>query len=158
MTAIPLILCGQFEEMGKVFKEAVQPDFEVVYFTDSLTGGLVDIPLVLKGEIPTSASSTTPKVGTGNLVHGIPRAIVVGAPYDDGWIAALGKELSDAGIKPVPVLKPEARPGQAHGHAVVKMEPGAVDVKKSAERAVKVLKKLEEEGKLEDGEGGVFVY
>lgn len=28
MSAIPLILCGQSEEAGKAFTEAVQPDFE----------------------------------------------------------------------------------------------------------------------------------
>ncbi|KAI1373265.1 hypothetical protein F4677DRAFT_448595 [Hypoxylon crocopeplum] len=150
--ATPLILCGQFEEVGKAFKEAAQPDFEVVYFVSSPQAGLSDIPQVLKGEVLTLAFTGGSKVGTGNVALGAPKAVVVGATYDDAWVEALRKELAAAG-KPVPILKAELPDKAAAGEA-----PTPDKGKEAAVRAIRALKKLEGEGKLDGGDDGVYTY
>ncbi|KAI1099344.1 hypothetical protein F4804DRAFT_349442 [Jackrogersella minutella] len=148
MSVIPLILCGQFEEVGKAFSEAVKPDFEVVFFTTSPQSALADIPLVLKGEIPSGGA-----VGTGDLSHGSPRAVVVGAQaYDDAWVEAARHELRAAG-KRVPFLKPDLSAAPAAGG-----QGGGDRAKAVAERVVKALRKLEGEGKLDGEDDGVYVY
>ncbi|KAI1383674.1 uncharacterized protein F4822DRAFT_84507 [Hypoxylon trugodes] len=166
MSVTPIILCGQFESVGKAFSEAVKPDYEVVYFATSPQSGLTDIPQVLSGQIPTAASvpgtnkiGNGTKVGSGNLIHGIPKAIVLGAvTYDDEWIESLRKEIPDG--KQVPVLKREFDSSAAAvgsgGATPVGSEKGKVEA--AAERAIEVLKKLEEEGKLEGGDEGVYDY
>lgn len=125
--------------------------FIVVHFVNSPQAGLQDIPLVLNGEIPTSAAATGGKVGSGNLSLGIPRVVVVGATYDDIWIESLRKEVVAVG-KHVLVLKPDL------GGGVAPPKPSAEQAKVAAERAVKVLKKLEEEGKLDTEEDTIYLY
>ncbi|KAI2472446.1 hypothetical protein F4781DRAFT_361814 [Annulohypoxylon bovei var. microspora] len=147
MSVIPFILAGQFEEVGKAFSEAVKPDFEVVYFTTSPQSALTDIPLVLKGEIPTPSS----KVGSGNLAHGTPKAVVVGAQvYDDAWLEAARQELRAAG-KRVPFLKPDTTGAQGGGSQGDRAQA-------AAERVAKALRKLEGEGKLDGEDDGVYIY
>ncbi|KAI1205820.1 uncharacterized protein F4807DRAFT_464281 [Annulohypoxylon truncatum] len=151
MSVIPFILAGQFEEVGKAFSEAVKPDFEVVYFTTSPQTALTDIPLVLKGEIPTPSS----KVGSGNLANGSPKAIVVGAQaYDDTWIEAARQELHAAGKK-VPILKPDVTGAQGGGVGAGSQGDRA---QAAAERVATALRKLEAEGKLEGSDDGVYIY
>ncbi|KAI0889541.1 uncharacterized protein GGS22DRAFT_1015 [Annulohypoxylon maeteangense] len=151
MSVIPFILAGQFEEVGKAFSEAVKPDFEVVYFATSPQSAVTDIPLVLKGEIPTPSS----KVGSGNLVHGTPKAVVIGAQvYDDTWIEAVRQELHAAG-KQVPFLKPDVTGAQGGGVGAGSQGDRA---KATAERVTTALKKLEGEGKLDGNDDGVYVY
>ncbi|KAI5861584.1 hypothetical protein GGS23DRAFT_598363 [Durotheca rogersii] len=160
MTATPLILCGHSEDLGNVFKEVLQPDYEVVHFVSSPKAGLVEIPLVLKGEIPTPAGGGGgggSRVGTGNLALGAPRAVVVGAAYDDAWVASLRKDVAAAGLKAVPVLKPEAE--APYGLAPAPRTPDAV--RKGAARAARALRQLEADGKLDPAakdEPGVYVY
>lgn len=123
----------------------------VVYFVTSPQTGLIEIPLLLKGEVPTSASAPGgTNVGTGNLSIGAPKAIVVGITYDNAWIAAAHKEIAAAG-KHIPILKPDVSAGGAAA-------PSAEKAKVVAERAVKVLRKLEEEGKLDGGDDGIYSY
>ncbi|XXG95100.1 Aspartate aminotransferase, cytoplasmic [Hypoxylon texense] len=156
MSVIPLILAGHFEDVGKTFQEAIQPDFDVVYFVTSPQAGLADIPAVLKGEIPTSAAAagSRHKVGSGNLAHGTPRAVVVSGSYDDAFVERLRQEIAAVG-KAVPILKLD-RSGAPAGAAGAK--PAAEKTKAVAERAVKVLKKLEDEGKLDGDDDGVYSY
>ncbi|KAI4867984.1 hypothetical protein F4820DRAFT_171067 [Hypoxylon rubiginosum] len=156
MSVIPLILAGHFEEVGKTFQEAVQPDFDVVYFATSPQAGLADIPVVLKGEIPTSAAATGNKVGSGNLAHGIPRAVVLSGSYDDAFVERLRKAIAAVG-KAVPILKLEHSAGATAG-AAGGAKPTADKTKAVAERAVKALKKLEDEGKLDGEDDGVYSY
>ncbi|KAI1775742.1 hypothetical protein F4818DRAFT_386713 [Hypoxylon cercidicola] len=154
MSVIPLILAGHFEEVGKTFAEAVQPDFDVVHFVASPQAGLADIPVVLRREIPTSAATGgASQVGSGNLAHGIPRAVVLGASYDDAFVERL-REATAAGGKPVPILKPE-HPAAGSAPAT---KPAAEKTKAVADRVVKVLRKLEGEGKLDGGDDGVYSY
>ncbi|KAI1452757.1 hypothetical protein F4805DRAFT_462477 [Annulohypoxylon moriforme] len=151
MSVIPFILAGQFEEVGKAFSEAVKPDFEVVYFATSPQAALTDIPLVLKGEVPTPSS----KVGSGNLVNGPPKAVVIGAQaYDDAWIEAARQELRATG-KRVPFLKPDVAGAQGGGVGAGSQGDRA---KEAAERVITALKKLEDEGKLEGNDDGVYIY
>ncbi|OTA97402.1 hypothetical protein M434DRAFT_26706 [Hypoxylon sp. CO27-5] len=153
MSVTPVILCGQFEELGKAFADGLKPDFEVIYFTTSPTSALADILTVLKGSIPTSTTSST-LVGSGNLSHGSPKAIIVSAAlYDDVWIEAARQELRAAG-QHLAILKPDLS-GCVDGSA----EKGSADkAKAAAEHAVKVLRKLEDEGKLEGEDDGVYAY
>ncbi|KAI6084867.1 hypothetical protein F4821DRAFT_261582 [Hypoxylon rubiginosum] len=152
MSVIPLILAGQFEEVGKTFQEAIQPQgFDVVHFVASTQGALADIPVVLKGEIPTSAAVTGSKVGSGNLAHGVPRAVVLSGAYDDAFVDRLHKEIAAAG-QPVPILKLDA------GAKAAGAKPTAEQTKAVVDRAVKVLKKLEGEGKLDGGDNGIYTY
>ncbi|KAI0148296.1 hypothetical protein F4776DRAFT_660468 [Hypoxylon sp. NC0597] len=152
MSVTPVILCGQFEELGKAFSDGLKPDFEVIYFTTSATSALADIQTVLKGSIPTSTSSST-LVGSGNLAHGAPKAIVVSAAlYDDAWVDAARQELRAAG-RHVPILKPDLS-GCVDGVTAA----DKAKAKAAAEHAVKVLRKLEDEGKLEGDEDAVYVY
>ncbi|KAI1413804.1 hypothetical protein F5Y13DRAFT_23609 [Hypoxylon sp. FL1857] len=150
MSVTSLILLGQYEESGKVFSDALKPNYEVVHFSTSPTAALADILTVLKGSIPTSATSST-QVGTGNLSHGAPKAIIIAASlYDDAWIAAARAEVAAAG-KHVVFLKPDASSDHAG--------KGTADkTKVAAEHAVKVLRKLEGEGKLDGDDDGVYVY
>ncbi|XDG09898.1 hypothetical protein ABKA04_009513 [Annulohypoxylon sp. FPYF3050] len=151
MSTISFILAGQYEEVGKAFSEAIKPDFEVVHFSTSPQAALTDIPLVLKGEIPTPAS----KVGSGNLSNGAPKAIVIGAQaYDDAWIEATRQELAASGKK-IPFLKPTATGNQGH---VVGTGSQGERAKVAAERVATALKKLEAEGKLDGNDDGVYVY
>ncbi|KAI2619170.1 hypothetical protein GGR54DRAFT_640104 [Hypoxylon sp. NC1633] len=154
MPAIPLILCGKYEEVGKAFKEAVQPKYEVIYFVTSAETGIVDIPQVLKGDFLTLGFSSGNKVGTGNATLGVPRAVVVvGGTYEDAWVESLRKEIGSGG-KGVPILKPDVSThGEAHGE-----KPTADSGKVAGERALKVLKKLEEEGKLDSKDDGLYLY
>ncbi|OTB01118.1 hypothetical protein M426DRAFT_224002 [Hypoxylon sp. CI-4A] len=157
MSVIPVILLGQFEEVGKAFADAVKPNFEVIHFTTTPAAALSEIPLLLKGEIPAAATTTSasakPKVGTGNLIHGAPKAIVIGAPtYDEAFVESARKELAVLG-KSVPILKPDSGVGAAKHDG-----PSAEKAALAAERAVSVLKKLDDEGKLDGDDDGVYVY
>ncbi|KAI0837818.1 hypothetical protein F5Y06DRAFT_64951 [Hypoxylon sp. FL0890] len=156
MSVTPVIVCGQSEEVGKAFSHALKPDFEVIYFTTSPDSALTDIPTVLKGSIPTSTSSST-LVGSGNLSHGTPKAVIISAPaYDDLWVVALRQELLQMAGKHVIILKPDAS-GYADGGAVG--DKAAADkAKVAAEHAVKLLNKLDDEGKLDGDEDGEYVY
>ncbi|KAI2640854.1 hypothetical protein GGS26DRAFT_180258 [Hypomontagnella submonticulosa] len=152
-SATPVILCGHFEEVGKAFSDGLQPNFEVVFFTTSPQSSLTAIPQVFAGTIPSSSTGST-KIGTGNLSHGLPKAVVVvaGSPatyYDDAWVERARKEISTSG-KRVPILKPDNNPGTAHQQ----QEKAAA----AAERAAKALKKLADEGKLDGEDDGVYHY
>ncbi|KAI1765382.1 hypothetical protein GGR53DRAFT_490218 [Hypoxylon sp. FL1150] len=148
---LPFILAGHFEEVGKTFQEAVQPQgFDVVHFVTSPQAGLADIPIVLRGEIPTSVTGGN-KVGSGNLAHGTPRAVVLSGSYDDAFVERLRKEIAAVG-RSVPILKLE------HAGAAAQTKPTADQTKAVADRAVKALKKLEDEGKLDGDNDGVYSY
>lgn len=119
----------------------------VIHFVSSPEEGLVDIPKILKGEAPSSG----PKCGTGNYAE-LPKALVIGAKYDDAWIMELrdkGKEIG--GIKPLPLLKPDLQGAQVGLPSVEK-------AKAAAERALKVLTQLKTEGKLNGEEKGIFLF
>ncbi|KAH9883817.1 hypothetical protein F4778DRAFT_788282 [Xylariomycetidae sp. FL2044] len=150
--AIPIVLCGKFEEMGKLFKDAVEPDFEVIHFISSPEQGQADIPLLLSG----STAPTTPSpVGTGDYTQP-PRAVVVGPNYDDAWIEALRAQM---GALQVPVLKPDLGGNSQGPPSAGAAAPGPEMAKMAAQRALVVLNKLGGEGKLASkGEGGVWVY
>ncbi|KAI1090298.1 hypothetical protein F5B19DRAFT_494581 [Rostrohypoxylon terebratum] len=151
MSTISFILAGQYEEVGKAFSEAIKPDFEVVYFATSPQAALNDIPLVLKGEVPTPSS----KVGSGNLANGAPKAIVIGTQaYDDAWIEAARQELAVTGKK-IPFLKPNVTGSQG---PIAGAGSQGERAKVAAERVATALKKLEAEGKLDGNDDGVYVY
>ncbi|KAI1340274.1 hypothetical protein F5Y15DRAFT_53137 [Xylariaceae sp. FL0016] len=129
--AIPIILCGKYESMGEMFKEAVQPDIEVTKFISSPEEGLAEIPQLMN-----SASSP-------------PQAVVVGATYDDAWIGDLQSKIPG-----LTVLKPNVAGGAGSGAG----QPSAEMAKVAAQRAVGVLNGLKGEGKLGSGAGGVVIY
>ncbi|KAI0021606.1 hypothetical protein F4780DRAFT_778392 [Xylariomycetidae sp. FL0641] len=128
-----IILCGKFEEMGKIFKETIQPEFEVTQFHTSPDAALSGITEAL--------SSASP-----------PAAIVVGATYDDAWIASV---KGAAGSLPVPLLKPDVQGAAA---ATGGAGPGPEMAKMAAQRAKKTLAGLQAEGKLGKGDAGVVMY
>ncbi|KAI0380403.1 hypothetical protein F5Y04DRAFT_281786 [Hypomontagnella monticulosa] len=147
----PVILCGHFEEVGKAFSDGLQPGFEVVFFTTSPQSSITAIPQILSGTIPSSSTGST-KVGTGNLSHGIPKAVVIvsGSPatyYDDAFVDRVRKEIASVG-KRVPILKPDNNPTTTQQE-----KAGA-----AADRAAKALKKLADEGKLDGDDDGVYHY
>ncbi|KAI1135072.1 hypothetical protein F5Y05DRAFT_191179 [Hypoxylon sp. FL0543] len=155
MSVTSVILCGQSEELGKVFSDALKPDFEVIYFTNSPVTGLAQILAVLEGSIPTSAASST-VVGSGNLSHGAPKAVILSAPdYHDAWVEAARSDIQAAGKRLV-ILKPDAS-----GYADGGDKAAAADkdkAKAAAGHALKVLRKLEDEGKLDGEDDGVYAY
>ncbi|CAJ2501845.1 Uu.00g046980.m01.CDS01 [Anthostomella pinea] len=145
----PIILCGKYEEMGKLLKEAISPDFEVVHFVDSPEAGLTDIPALLQGIAPTASAS---KLGTGNFAQ-VPRAIVLGATYDDVWVASLRQAIT-GGLRKVPLLMPDL----SNAPAVGGVAPSPAKANQAAGVALRELKKLEVEGKLDGGYDDVFTY
>ncbi|KAI0173281.1 hypothetical protein GGR52DRAFT_379864 [Hypoxylon sp. FL1284] len=150
MSIIPLIVGGhELEEVSSVFASAVEPDFEVVYSSTSPEAALPCMVGVLNGETPPGP----PGLGRHGKLRsaGAARAIVLTAGYDDAFVAALRKQL---GGKPVPILKIDAAASAPGPDAT----PTPEETRALADRALKVLKKLEAEGKLDGADDGLYAY
>ena len=124
--SIPILVTGQTRHVGAAVIAAFKPDFEgilpaisppnimikiweplkaltvnaaVIHFTliDSCTK---EIPLLLKGEVPSSPSG---QLGSGNW-SGFPKAILFGGGYTDKDIAAVRNAVAEVeGAKKNPV-------------------------------------------------------
>lgn len=138
---IPIILCGKTEQIGQAVIEGLKPDIEVVHFILTPEAGIVEIPQVLDGTIPTRT------IGTGNLSTPV-KAIVLGGAYDADAVSkmreAVGQGpqvpwLSQDPDVPTPPLGPE------YGKAMV------VRVKEA-------LWKMQASGRLDSGDGGCGMY
>ncbi|KAK0614533.1 hypothetical protein B0T14DRAFT_570463 [Immersiella caudata] len=74
----PILAVGAQEAMGQIAIEAMKPEFEVIHFT--LRAAVDDeIPLLLRGEVPSPPSSA---IGTGNWSVP-PRAIIFGGAFTE---------------------------------------------------------------------------
>ena len=115
----------------------------VVQFVQTVEAGKHQIPALLRGEDPGSAS---PNIGSKNYER-TPVAVLLGAAFDDQGI----EELREAakGTKNVPWLRPDtSRPmpplGPEYGKAIVA-------------RIKCTMKELEEQGKIE-GNGDIIWF
>ncbi|KAK4443840.1 hypothetical protein QBC34DRAFT_310238 [Podospora aff. communis PSN243] len=89
---IPIIAVGQQESMGAIAIEAMKPEYEVVHFT--LRAAVdTEIPLLLKGEVPSPPSSA---IGSGNWSTP-PRAIIFGGAFSEDNVKELKAAVYSAG-------------------------------------------------------------
>ena len=106
-----------------------------------------EIPLLLKGEVPSSPSD---QLGSGNW-SGFPKAILFGGGYTDKDIAAVRKAVAEVeGARKIPWLrvdstKPAPPPGPGYGAAIVS-------------RAKEELRKLEAEGVLDSNDDSIRLF
>ncbi|KAJ7359472.1 hypothetical protein DFH08DRAFT_952601 [Mycena albidolilacea] len=75
---IPTIITGASEEIGGVVVPSMKPGYEVIHFTLAVEAA-TEIPLLLKGEVPTHSSSS---LGSGNWSV-FPKVILFGRAYNN---------------------------------------------------------------------------
>lgn len=106
-----------------------------------------EIPLLLKGEVPSPSSSS---LGSGNW-SAFPKAIVFGGAYQDADVEELRKLVAATpGTRRIPWLRvdstlPHPPPGPEYAKAVVV-------------RLKAMLAKLEEEGKFDVEDDSVYMF
>ncbi|KAH7012372.1 hypothetical protein B0J12DRAFT_690277 [Macrophomina phaseolina] len=106
-TPIPLILCGASREVAAKVKANLFPEYNVVYAGYDLPATAREVPQILLGNPPATASLHT-DVGSNDFTVP-PRAIIIGAPYSDedfqtlyqGCVEAFGSEAN----LPVPFFR-----------------------------------------------------
>ncbi|KAI1478768.1 hypothetical protein F4774DRAFT_426224 [Daldinia eschscholtzii] len=166
MSAIPVLILAQFEESSDVFTNAIKPDFKVDYVFLSPTAALQDLSFIIKGRVPPRSTSTLDPAANADFSP--PKAIIFTSPiYDETFLDAT-RQILAANKAHLPILKPDwdatttaaaaataTNTGPDDTDAAV---PDVEDVKQAAERAVKVLKNLDEEGKLDGKDEGVYLY
>ncbi|KAI1801137.1 hypothetical protein F4811DRAFT_479083 [Daldinia bambusicola] len=169
MPGITVIILGQFSESSHIFRDAILPDFDGVYIFLDPTAALNDLPFVIKGTTPPPPSIIDES--TAESVHKFspPKAIIFASPlYDDAFLES-ARQILAANDAHVPFLKPDWDNAAPDAHTITAtatatstttaaVVPDPQAVKQAAERAAKVLKKLEEEGKLDGGDDGVYAY
>ncbi|KAK6953869.1 hypothetical protein Daesc_003831 [Daldinia eschscholtzii] len=170
MSAIPVLILAQFEESSDVFTNAIKPDFKVDYVFLSPTAALQDLPFIIKGRVPPRSTSTLDPAG--NADFNPPKAIIFTSPiYDEVFLDAT-RQILAANKAHLPILKPDwdattAATAVAAAAATTTTTgaddtdaaaPDVEDVKQAAERAVKVLKNLDGEGKLDGKDEGIYLY
>ncbi|OHE97072.1 hypothetical protein CORC01_07681 [Colletotrichum orchidophilum] len=147
---IPIILCGQSEQIGRGVIEGLKPDYEVIHFITSAASGAVIIPALLTSKTtPPPQHPDTSTIGSGNYAAP-PRAVVLGSVFDDAAVELLQKAVVDddqgTPSRKVPWLRHDLRKpapplGPEYGKAMVA-------------RVKEVLGRLEGEGKLGGEYGG----
>ncbi|KAH8880576.1 hypothetical protein GQ53DRAFT_703759 [Thozetella sp. PMI_491] len=144
---IPIILSGATEVVGTRVVAGLKPEYEVIHFTLA-NAGAKEIPLLLKGEVPTAPSSA---LGSGNWSTP-PKAVVFGGAWDDKSIADLRKAAAETpGTRRIPWLRVDAnKPHPPHN--------GPEYGKHIMERLRGLLKELESDGKLNEGDDTVHFF
>ncbi|KPM36566.1 hypothetical protein AK830_g9984 [Neonectria ditissima] len=137
-SAIPIVLCGKTEQIGKGVIAGLQPEYEVVHFILSPEAGAKELPQILRGTTPEEKSSD---IGSGNLAQGV-KAIVLGGAFDDEGMALMKEAATQ--VAKVPWLrqdseKPAPPLGPEYGKAMVR-------------RVKETLGELQGSGKLDNGE------
>ncbi|TEA13767.1 hypothetical protein C8034_v004356 [Colletotrichum sidae] len=142
MSAIPIILCGKTEKIGRGVIEGLKPEYEVVHFITTVSSGEVILPALLTGQTPPSHADSS-SIGSGNYAAAA-QAIVLGAAFDEPATAALKKAVSQTqGARSVPWLRHDAsKPSPPIGPEYGKMVIA---------RVKETMARLEKEGKLGDG-------
>ncbi|KAF7347163.1 hypothetical protein MVEN_01470800 [Mycena venus] len=143
---IPIIVTGGTEKIGSVVVASMKPEYEVIHFTLAAEA-TKEIPLLLKGEVPSPSSSS---LGSGNWSV-FPKAILFGGAYKDEMIEDVrGAVAKTAETKRIPWLRvdsnlPHPPLGPEYGAAIV-------------ERAKAILGKLEAEGKLDVEDDSIHLF
>ncbi|KAK0638494.1 hypothetical protein B0T16DRAFT_462271 [Cercophora newfieldiana] len=137
---IPIIIVGAQESVGLIAKEALKPEYEVIHFT-LRPAAFAEIPLLLKGEVPSPPSSS---IGTGNWSTP-PKAVVFGGAFTADNIKELRALVdgTEGNLRKIPWVavdgskpRPEVR-GNEQGYMAA-----------MSKRFKKGLEELEAEGKL----------
>ncbi|CAN8097792.1 unnamed protein product [Discula destructiva] len=149
---IPILVTGRGEPIGRMVLAAMKPEYEVVHFT-LFSAVNTELPQLLAGHPPDAPSST---IGTGKWAAP-PQALLLGGAYQDADIERLQKLVEDTeGAAQIPWLRVDSS----------KMAPpaGMEDVEKVREYGVAItermkamLEKLRAEGKLGQGNAGVYL-
>ncbi|VUC31136.1 unnamed protein product [Clonostachys rosea] len=146
-TPIPIILCGKTEQIGQSVIEGLKPEFEVVQFIMNPGAAIAEIPFILRKEAPESSSSS---IGTGNVANGA-RAVLLGGAFDDNTILLIRTEIARSITSPkIPWVrqdmnKPAPPLGPDYGKAMVA-------------RSKEALLQLQNEGKLDGTDDGLYYY
>ncbi|KAF7340990.1 hypothetical protein MSAN_02084400 [Mycena sanguinolenta] len=144
---IPILVSGAHEKTGSGVAASLKPEYEVIHFT-LMTAATTEIPLLLKGEVPSPSSSS---LGSGNWST-FPKAVVFGGAYDDAQIEAVRKAVAEApGTKRIPWLRVDMRVP----HPPVDTPEYAVAV---VGRMKALLGKLEGEGKFDAEDDTVYFF
>lgn len=105
-----------------------------------------ELPLLLKGEVPAEPSSS---IGTGNW-DTPPGAILFGGAYSNDDLEELQKLIQKTrGIRQIPWIRVDSTKSVG--------TPGTSEYAQDITKRIKgLLAKLSDEGKLGDGQGGLF--
>ncbi|KAI0134950.1 hypothetical protein F4814DRAFT_5267 [Daldinia grandis] len=180
---IPVALLGEYEITTTTFSEAILPDFKVIHLSSTPDTALKSLPNILRGQAPpiyhhpedkdkakakpeTTTSTTTATTTITTTNDNIPKAIVIaGLIFDDAFVAS-AQQLLAANDLHVPFFRHKYGSNNNNNNDDDDDDDGGVDavvgafadVKELAARAVKVLKKAVEEGKLDGKDDGVYFY
>ncbi|OQE44413.1 hypothetical protein PENCOP_c002G07898 [Penicillium coprophilum] len=144
MSPLPVIACGSSNpQVFNAVKPLYLPEYEIIHNVTSSTSGAVEIPCLLREQVPPTANE--PNRGTMNYSR-LPVAVFAGGLYGEKEIDEMRQAC--LGLSSIPWLKmdmtvpkPPLGPGYAE-HVV--------------DRIKTCMKKIEAEGKLE--QDGVWLY
>ncbi|KAJ7239786.1 hypothetical protein B0H12DRAFT_1135745 [Mycena haematopus] len=143
---IPILVTGAAERVGSVVVASVKPEYEVIHFTLAASAP-TEIPILLKGEVPSPSSS---RLGSGEWSL-FPKAIVFGGAYDDAQIEKVRRAVAETpGTKRIPWLRvdnnlPHPPVGPDYAAAIVG-------------RMKAMLSKLEGEGKFDVDDDSIYFF
>ncbi|KAI0144485.1 hypothetical protein GGR57DRAFT_482191 [Xylariaceae sp. FL1272] len=95
---IPVILCGQAIEVAEKVAPSLEPEIEVIRFFNDAKEAKENIPSLLAGKGPKSASPN--QVGTHDYSK-VPRAVIFGRAIDPALVIELHELCKGAGQTPV---------------------------------------------------------
>ncbi|KAJ7871197.1 hypothetical protein B0H14DRAFT_2345337 [Mycena olivaceomarginata] len=144
---IPILVTGRAEQVGALVISGLQPEYEVIHFTLAATA-TTEVPLLLKGEVPSPSSSS---LGSGNW-SAFPKAIVFGGAYEDSQIEEVRRAVAEtAGTKRIPWLRVDRN----LPHPPTGSPEYAASV---VERMKALLGKLQAEGKLDVEDDSIHLF
>lgn len=162
---IPVVICGRHEGVAKTVSEGIGSDYEcknpatrpsehiidlrcvVVHFIPTTEAGVAELPLILQGVMPTKIENSA---GSGNIA-GLAKAVILGGGYDEAAFQTIKAAVDAAKLqhKPVWLRKDDGRPSP----------PFNADYGRLLSiRVREMLKKLEDEKKLDGSDGGIYLF
>ncbi|KAI0896051.1 hypothetical protein F4806DRAFT_50062 [Annulohypoxylon nitens] len=148
--AMPIVLCGKAEVVGKQVLEGLKPDIEVILFCQGSDPTAAEVPYILRGVAPPTQSSY---IGSGVYTRP-PKAVIMGAAWDANAVAQVKAAIQSAGLPAgtAPIIL-------RNDTSVVTPKPPAREYGEQLIRRIRlVLGKLERGEKLDGPEEGVVWY
>ncbi|KAJ5105638.1 hypothetical protein NUU61_002985 [Penicillium alfredii] len=140
----PVVLCGRSTHIGKPVSEALQPEYEVIHFIQSIEAAQTELPHLLAGRDPHSPH--VDNVGTHN--YGSPAsAVIFGRGYNTTEVEQVRRAC--AGRAPGPVAWVAGDPAKQIGASGPPPGPGYARV--VAGEVKGVLGRWKREGSQREG-------
>lgn len=118
-----------------------------MHFIPTPEAGIAELPLVLQGIMPNKIENN---LGSGNI-SGLAKAVILGGGYDEDSYAAMKNAVDQASLAHPPVW---LRVDASQTPPPMNEDYGRM----MAQRLVELLKKLNQEKKLDGSDGGSYVY